>query len=64
MISTASVTKYKHHSTTILVYIIRNEMCCYSMVFKLNYTVPVTENDIPIQNISSVRYSKHICNAK
>jgi len=36
----------------------------YSMVFKLNDTVPDVQDDHPLQNISSEWYYKHISNAK
>jgi len=36
----------------------------YSMVFKLNDTVPDVQDDHPLQNISSDLYYKHTCNAK
>jgi len=39
-------------------------MYYYSMVFKLNDTVPDVQDDHPLQNISLVRYNKHNCNAK
>jgi len=41
-----------------------NWMCNYSMVYKLNDTVPDVQDDHPLQNISSEWYYKHICNAK
>ena len=36
----------------------------YSMVFKLNDTVPDVQDVNPLQNISSEWYYKHISNAK
>jgi len=39
-------------------------MYYYSMVFKLNDTVPDVQDDHPLQNISSEWYNKHICNEK
>ena len=36
----------------------------YSMVFKLNDTVPDVQDDHPLQNISSECYYKRTCNAK
>ena len=39
-------------------------MYYYSMVFKLNDTVPDVQDDHPLQNISSEWYYKHTCNAK
>ena len=39
-------------------------MMYYSMVFKLNDTVPDVQDDHPLQYISSEWYYKHICNAK
>jgi len=39
-------------------------MMYYTMVFKLNDTVPDVQDDHPLQNISSEWYYKGICNAK
>jgi len=39
-------------------------MMYYTMVFKLNDTVPDVQDDHPLQNISSEWYYKHTCNAE
>jgi len=62
IISISPGTKYKHHSTAILMS--DKWMMYYSMVFKLNDTVPDVQDDHPLQNISSEWYEKYTCNAK
>jgi len=65
IISISPATKYKHRSTTILILTVTSKcMMYYSMVFKLNDTVPDVQDDHPLQNISSDWYYKHILSAK